>query len=80
MRGCYERALLKESGLAGKLILEWTIGLTGRVEEIKVKQATIKGDEVPNCIAGSLKTWVFPRPVGGQVIVSYPFLFNSVGF
>ncbi|MBI5547359.1 MAG: AgmX/PglI C-terminal domain-containing protein, partial [Deltaproteobacteria bacterium] len=80
VRGCYERALLKEAGLAGKLQLEWTIDLTGRVEEVRVKQSTIKGAEVPNCIVNSLKTWVFPKPTGGKVIVAYPFLFNSVGF
>ncbi|MGC4120750.1 MAG: AgmX/PglI C-terminal domain-containing protein [Myxococcales bacterium] len=80
IRGCYERALLREAGLAGKLNLEWTIGTDGRVEEVKVKQSTIKGAEVPNCIVGSLKTWLFPKPTGGKVIVSYPFLFNSVGF
>jgi hypothetical protein len=80
VRGCYERALLKEAGLAGKLVLEWTIDINGRVEEIKVKQATIRGAEVPNCIVGSLKGWVFPKPTGGKVVVSYPFLFNSVGF
>ncbi|HEY3451990.1 MAG TPA: AgmX/PglI C-terminal domain-containing protein [Myxococcales bacterium] len=80
IRGCYERALLREAGLAGKLNLEWTIGTDGRVEEVKVKQATIKGSEVPNCIVGSLKTWIFPKPTGGKVIVSYPFLFNSIGF
>jgi outer membrane biosynthesis protein TonB len=80
VRGCYERALLREAGLAGKLNLEWTIDTTGHVEEIKVKQSTIKGADVPNCIVNSLKTWIFPKPTGGKVIVSYPFLFNSVGF
>ena len=80
VRGCYERALLKEAGLAGKLVLEWTIDLTGHVDEIKVKQATLKGADVPNCIVNSLKTWIFPKPTGGKVVVSYPFLFNSVGF
>ena len=80
VRGCYERALLKSPGLAGKLLLEWTIDTTGRVSEIKVKTSTLRGPDVPNCIVGSLKTWVFPAPKGGRVIVSYPFLFNSVGF
>jgi hypothetical protein len=80
VRGCYERALLREAGLAGKLVLEWTIDLNGHVEEIKVKQSTVKGADVPNCIVGSLKGWIFPKPSGGKVMVSYPFLFNSVGF
>jgi hypothetical protein len=80
VRGCYERALLKSPGLAGKLQLEWTIDMRGRVSEIKVKTSTLRGAEVPNCIVASLKTWTFPPPTGGRVIVSYPFLFNSVGF
>jgi hypothetical protein len=80
IRGCYERALLKEAGLAGKLVLEWTIEPTGVVSDIRVKTATLRGPEVPNCIVGSIKRWAFPKPKGGNVVVSYPFLFNSVGF
>ncbi len=80
VRGCYERALLKSPGLAGKLQLEWTIDSRGKVSEIKVKTSTLRGAEVPNCIVSSLKAWTFPPPKGGRVIVSYPFLFNSVGF
>jgi hypothetical protein len=80
IRGCYERALLKEAGLAGKLVLEWTIEPTGVVSDIRVKNATLRGPEVPNCIVGSVKSWAFPKPKGGNVVVSYPFLFNSVGF
>jgi hypothetical protein len=80
IRGCYERALLKETGLAGKLVLEWTIEPSGVVSEIRVKNVTLRGPEVPNCIIGSLRSWAFPKPKGGKVVVSYPFLFNSVGF
>jgi len=80
VRGCYERALLKEAGLAGKLLREWTIDTSGRVAEVKTKSATITGAEVPNCIINSLKRWQFPPPKGGKVVVSYPFIFNSVGF
>ncbi len=80
IRGCYERALLKEAGLAGKLVLEWTIEPTGIVSDIRVKNVTLRGPEVPNCIIGSLRGWAFPKPKGGKVVVSYPFLFNSVGF
>jgi hypothetical protein len=80
IRGCYERALLKEAGLAGKLVLEWTIETNGIVSEVRVKTATLRGPDVPNCIIGGLKGWSFPKPKGGNVVVSYPFLFNSVGF
>lgn len=80
VRGCYERALLKDPGLAGKVVLEWTIGTTGSVTAAKTKSSTLKNVTVEGCILSALKTWQFPQPRGGVVIISYPFLFNSVGF
>lgn len=80
IRACYERALLKEAGLTGKLVFEWTIDLGGAVSEVKVKVAGLKSTDATNCMIGSLRTWRFPKPVGGIVVVSYPFIFNSVGF
>ncbi|HVE83992.1 MAG TPA: AgmX/PglI C-terminal domain-containing protein, partial [Myxococcales bacterium] len=80
VRGCYERALIKDPGLAGKVVLEWTIGTTGSVTAAKTKSSTLKNSAVEGCILAALKTWQFPQPRGGVVIISYPFLFNSVGF
>jgi hypothetical protein len=77
---CYERALLKDSGLAGKVVLEWTIGTTGSVVAAKTKSSTLRNGSVEGCILSSLKKWQFPAPKGGVVIISYPFIFNSVGY
>jgi len=35
---------------------------------------------VVNCILGRIKSWRFPKPRGGEVIVNYPFIFKSIGF
>lgn len=80
VQACYERALLKESGLSGQLVFEWTINTSGRVSAIKVTRATLRSASVRNCIVSRLKRWVFPKPSGGNVVVSYPFIFQSVGF
>ncbi len=80
VQACYERALLKESGLSGQLVFEWTIDTSGRVSAIKVTRATLRSASVQNCIVSSLARWVFPKPSGGNVVVSYPFMFQSVGF
>ncbi len=80
VRACYERALLKDPGLAGKVVLEWTISTAGRVVTAKTKTSTLRNGAVEGCILQSLKTWQFPLARGGVVIVSYPFLFNSVGY
>ncbi|GMU04388.1 hypothetical protein ASNO1_06400 [Corallococcus caeni] len=80
VHGCYERALLKDPGLAGKVVLEWAIGLNGRVASAKTKSSTLRNASVEACILSSLKGWQFPAPKGGLVIITYPFLFNSVGY
>jgi hypothetical protein len=80
VHGCYERALLKDPGLAGKVVLEWTIGAAGKVVAAKTKSSTLRNASVEACILSSLKTWTFPAPKGGVVIITYPFLFNSVGY
>jgi hypothetical protein len=76
---CYENGLIRNPGLSGKLVVEWTIGTNGRVSKVGTKVATLQSNAVADCIIGRLKGWVFPRPTGGTVIVSYPFIFKSVG-
>lgn len=80
VRACYERQLLKDPGLAGKVVLEWTISTSGLVVQAKTKTSTLNNATVESCILSSLKTWHFPSARGGLVIVSYPFLFNAVGY
>ncbi len=77
---CYERALLREPGLAGKIVLEWNISTSGTVTTAKTKSSTMKSSAVEACILTSLKTWKFPPAKGAGVVISYPFLFNSVGY
>lgn len=77
---CYERALLKETGLAGKIVLEWNISTAGTVTFAKTKSSTMKSASVEQCILGALKGWKFPPAKGAGVVISYPFMFNSVGY
>ncbi len=77
---CYEKTLLRDPGLAGKLVLEWHISTSGRVGRVRQKLSTIRNPGVAKCIISSLKRWTFPKPRGGVVVVSYPFIFSSTGF
>lgn len=77
---CYERALLKTPGLAGKIVLEWQITTTGSVGFAKTKSSTMQSAAVESCILASLKTWRFPAAKGAGVVITYPFMFNSVGY
>lgn len=81
MRGCYERQLLRDPNLGpGKVSLEWTINGAGDVTAVRTKVSTVRSPEVVSCLLELLRGMKFPKPSGGLVIVTYPVLFNSVGF
>jgi TonB family protein len=61
-------------------MVQWTIAPTGKVRSASVQFSSVTSDALTRCILGEIKKWKFPQPKGGQVIVSYPFIFNSVGF
>ncbi len=81
IRHCYEKNLINDPSLAGKVQVEWTIRPDGGVAGVKTKFSSLRGGDVAGCIGGKIRGWQFPRPKGnGYVIVNYPFLFDSVGF
>ncbi|MFT3711995.1 MAG: AgmX/PglI C-terminal domain-containing protein [Archangium sp.] len=77
---CYERGLLTHPGLNGKLGYEWVIGLGGEVTSVKMKAGTMKDAGVASCVGNAIKKWKFPKPRGGQVTISYPFMFQARDF
>ena len=77
---CYETALISNPSIKGKITMEWKILMSGTVGEVRIKSSTIKSPEIYSCIKSAIKTWQFPKPVGNEVVVSYPFIFDIVGF
>ena len=77
---CYEAALMRTPGLAGKVVLEWSISTSGKVVSSKSKSSSLKDVSVEACILRALNNWQFPPAKGNSVVITYPFIFNSVGF
>ena len=77
---CYETALIANPSIKGKITMEWKIRMSGAVGEVRIKSSTVKSPEIYSCIKSAIKTWRFPKPVGNEVVVSYPFIFDIVGF
>ncbi len=77
---CYETALMGNPSLAGSIVFEWKILLSGKVGEVGIKTSSVKSDIIHSCIKRAIKTWQFPKPTNTEVIVSYPFVFDIVGF
>jgi len=77
VQSCYERELKKNPDLAGKISMQFTIGSVGRVTAIKATVNTTGSASVANCIKQRISLWRFPKPEGGDVTVSYPFVFTA---
>lgn len=81
IRYCYEKELQRKPELAGKVVIRFKIAGSGQVPEAKVHAGTtLKDVALSDCIISRVRNWRFPEPKGGgNVIVTYPFVFKSAG-
>lgn len=77
---CYENALIANPNIMGRMVFEWKILMDGRVGEIRIVASSVNSHEIHDCIKSAIRTWRFPKPVGTEVVVSYPFVFDLVSF
>ena len=76
-RYCYERELQNDPELAGRVSVNWTIGLDGRVESASISENSMGDRNVESCILREVRRMRFDEPDGGMVVVTYPFTFRS---
>jgi len=79
IRYCYQKELQKNPELAGKVVIKFVIAPDGSVSSAKVQSTTLNNVIVENCICQRFLRFTFDETKGGGiVIVTYPFVFNSV--
>jgi len=77
VRYCYNKGLVVDPSLEGRVAIQFTVGPTGKVPTAVVASTTLSDKKVGECIAKSVKRWKFPRPSGGGVVVvTYPFVLS----
>ena len=80
IRYCYESQLTRYPKLEGKVSVKFVISASGAVASSQVAGSTAGNAELETCVAGRVRTWMFPKPKGGGVvIVTYPFVFKQSG-
>ena len=80
IRFCYESLLNRYPKLAGKVPVKFVITESGTVASSQPSGSTSGNAELDSCVAGRVRTFVFPKPKGGGVvIVTYPFIFKASG-
>jgi len=77
IRYCYERELQNDPALGGRVSVNWTIGLDGRVQAASVVENSMGNRNVEGCILREVRRMRFDQPDGGMVVVTYPFTFRS---
>ncbi len=77
---CYETELNKNPNLYGKVSVAFTIDGAGAVSDANVNETTMNNSNVENCMMTRVRRWRFPEPKGGgQVFVTYPWVFKAAG-
>ena len=76
-RYCYERELSDDPELAGRISVNWTIGLDGRVASASISENTLESRSVASCVLREARRMRFDQPDGGMVVVTYPFTFRT---
>jgi hypothetical protein len=76
-RICYEDALQRNSRLQGRVLVNFVIGRTGKVEMSADGGSDIPDPQVVQCVVRGFRELSFPPPDGdGIVTVVFPIVFN----
>ncbi|HOX42401.1 MAG TPA: AgmX/PglI C-terminal domain-containing protein [Myxococcota bacterium] len=78
VRYCYEKELLRDPKLEGKLKVKFVIGPEGQVSRAEIVDDELKSPAVAGCVQKVFQRLRFPAPKGGGVVnVTYPLVFKS---
>jgi outer membrane biosynthesis protein TonB len=77
VKRCYDKALLVNPTLKGKISVTILINEKGRVESVEISEDTVKDAEVTKCIKSVVSRLRFPKPDGGPASVTFPFVFTN---
>lgn len=75
IRFCYEKSLVNDDSLAGRVELKFVISESGAIENPEAVSGAINDQAMLACLRRRAATWRFPRPVSGTVSVRYPLVF-----
>lgn len=77
VKACYHALLEKNKKASGKVVIRFTIGEDGKVEETVILNETTLPNETAQCIADVVKGTEFPKPTGGKARITYPWEFTA---
>lgn len=76
IRYAYNRELLANPNLSGKMVVSFVIRPDGAVESVEIRQSTLNWPPLETAVKKRMEHWKFPRIAGGLVRVVFPFVFH----
>jgi len=77
---CYEKELVRQPSLSGRVALRFTIAPSGKVVAALIDSSTLGDLRVEECLLLAVRRWDFPKPQGGGIVIAtYPFQFVPAG-
>ncbi|MEQ1723525.1 MAG: AgmX/PglI C-terminal domain-containing protein, partial [Pseudobdellovibrio sp.] len=77
IQSCYERSLLSDPNLSGRIEFEWKITSGGSVANVDIKKNSVAGGEqLGDCVSGVIRSIKFPSASNGEETnpsVGFPF-------
>lgn len=79
VRECFDKALVRvdEVNEIGAIVVRFTVGASGGVEEATLEGSEFGDEETETCIVEQVGTWTFPKPRKKSATVRYPFFLRS---
>ncbi|HEU4583521.1 MAG TPA: AgmX/PglI C-terminal domain-containing protein [Polyangiaceae bacterium] len=75
-RACYEKGLMTNPSLAGRVGVRFVINRDGRVTNVANGGSDLPDPSVVSCVSRAFYDISFPKPEGGIVTVVYPIAFQ----
>ncbi len=75
-RACYEKALVQNPSLAGRVSVRFLISSDGSVATASSGASSLPDAAAVSCVVRAFYGLSFPKPVGGSVSVTYPLMFS----
>jgi outer membrane biosynthesis protein TonB len=75
---CYNKELMKNPSLKGRVTIKWRILSSGNVGAVEVVSNELGSAAVADCLKAKVASWKFPAPKGGAAVdIAYPFNFST---
>ena len=74
VRACYGRAF-KDASPGGTVEIGFAIDAGGHAKNVRTETNTTDSEALAHCLEARVREWQFPRPVGGDYELIYPFVF-----